>query len=80
MHPKSQTLLEIHIFYGKNKKKKQSVSFVDFVVKNTYKQEWDRAYLYNENFKEMVEILKNQSEMISKDWFTDDERKLIFIA
>ena len=25
MHPKSQTLLEVHIFYGKNKKKEQKL-------------------------------------------------------
>lgn len=56
------------------------LSFVDFVVKNTYKQEWDKAYLYNEDFKELVEALKNQSEEISEDSFTYDERKLIFIT
>lgn len=56
------------------------IIFVDFVIKHMYKEQWDKAYLFNPKFKTIVTKLKQESEIISKEFFTDEEKKLIFIG
>lgn len=56
------------------------ICFVDFVVKNFYKKEWDNAYLHNQGFRRYVCSLKNQAEIIASNNFSEEERKLLFLT
>ncbi|MCM1270290.1 MAG: DUF2290 domain-containing protein [Ruminococcus flavefaciens] len=53
--------------------------FVDFVIKHMYKTQWDNAYTHNDKFKERINSLKTQAENIDDDYFTQDEKNLLYI-
>lgn len=54
--------------------------FVDWVIKNMYKQEWDALYQSDERIRRYVCKLKDQSESLSADMFSDTEKKLLHIT
>ena len=54
--------------------------FVDFIIKNMYKTEWNRVFNSNEKFKRIVNSLKSQSKEIQDKFFSDEEKKLLYIT
>lgn len=56
------------------------ISFVDFVIKHTYRAKWDCAYKNDEKFRAYVNALKNQSEAIDTVLFTDSEKNFLFLT
>lgn len=56
------------------------VHFVDFVVKHMYKAKWDLAYVSDCRFKEKVESLKAQNEKIDEQFFTQNDKKQLYIV
>lgn len=55
------------------------IVFVDFIIKHTFKPIWDSAYLTNNKFSKIVEQIKNSCENIELKYFTDREKKQLFI-
>lgn len=55
-------------------------AFVDWVIKNMYKNEWDTLYQSDDRIKQYVLKLKEQGERLSSDKFTSNERKVIHIT
>lgn len=56
------------------------LGFVDFVIKHIYKQQWDAAYINNETFRELVNKIKNQSELLKNSAFTSEEKYQLYIT
>lgn len=56
------------------------LAFVDFVIKHTYKEKWDKAFITNEKFKNLINNLKNQSEKIEETDFTTNEKLQLYIT
>lgn len=56
------------------------LEFVDFVVKYTYKEKWDAAFINNSKFRELIKNFKKQSETLGTTNFTDDEKLQLYIT
>lgn len=54
--------------------------FVDFIIKHMYKEKWDNAYKSDDTFKLLVESLKAQTEPIDELFFTEKEKKLLYLV
>ena len=55
-------------------------AFVDWVIKNMYKNEWDTLYQSDDRIKQYILKLKDQSECLSSDKFTSNEKKVLHIT
>ena len=53
--------------------------FVDFVIKNVYKDAWQEA-ISNPKFKKNVLALKKQTERIEKSLFNEEEKLILHIS
>ena len=53
--------------------------FVDFVVKNVYKELWRNA-LENNKFKSRVLKLKSESVVLDRGFFCEDEKKILYLG
>lgn len=53
--------------------------FVDFVVKNVYKELWRKA-LGNSKFKSMVLKLKSESALMERCFFCEEEKKILYLG
>ncbi len=56
------------------------LEFVDFVVKHTYKEKWDDAFIHNDKFRTLVKKIKKQSNKVVSKYFTDDEKLQLYIT
>jgi hypothetical protein len=56
------------------------LDFVDFIIKHMYKDKWDKAYLFNDQFKKLVEGLKRQSKLLDECCFSNNERTLLYLT
>lgn len=54
-------------------------AFVDWVIKNMYKYEWETLYQSDDSIKQYVLKLKEQGESLNSDKFTQNERKVLHI-
>lgn len=53
--------------------------FVDFVIKNIYKDKW-QVSITDENFKKRILSLKRQTEILEKDFFNEEEKSILHIS
>lgn len=53
--------------------------FVDFIVKYFYSDIWNKCFLNNKKCQNFILSLKNQSEDLMENYFSETERKLLFM-
>lgn len=53
--------------------------FVDFVIKNIYKDKW-QVSINDKNFKKKILSLKRQTEILKKDFFNEEEKSILHIS